>query len=91
MWLSLTQSQKGMADHGTASDLTLLSGLADFLHEGEMSQIRGDLCDGGAEASDGVGNETIDLSGATRGLVSKRRGTNCVVRLTMSVLRSENC
>jgi hypothetical protein len=53
-----------MTDHGAASTLTLLSGLANLLHEGEMSQIGGDLGDGGAEASDGVGDETIDLSGA---------------------------
>lgn len=79
-----------MTDHGAASDLTLLSGLADFLHEGEMSQIRGDLSDGGAEACDGVGDETIDLSGAEGSLVSTKEAS-CIVKLTMSVLRSENC
>lgn len=67
-----SSSQTSVTDHGAASNLTLLSGLADFLHEGEMSQIRGDLGDGGAEASDGVGNETIDLSGTEEVLVTTR-------------------
>lgn len=67
-----SSSQTSVTDHGAASDLTLLSGLADFLHESEMSQIRGDLGDGGAEASDGVGDETIDLSGAEEVLVLTR-------------------